>query len=168
MFIWAPWNFPFEMFFRMLSLCCWPSLEYQHQKFLFLWTLGSGISVCLTAEGYWISSIATEVLKRHQKLKLYDATNKILRVWSISAARKNWCRYLPTINFLFPWTISFPARFTKENFNCFPIFTTWLQFSSFLNGNLIGGFDASFQLTDPGDTLSRTSRSTHLHKDAHY
>lgn len=42
------------------------------------------------------------------------------------------------------------------------MFTTWLQFSSFLNGNLIGGFDANFQLTDPGETLSSTSRSTHL------
>lgn len=52
---------------------------------------------------------------------------------------------IPNINFLFPCTISFPAILTRENFNCFPIFTTWLQFSTFLNGILMGGLVAIFQ-----------------------
>lgn len=69
---------------------------------------------------------------------------------------------IPKINFLLPCTISFPAILTKENFSCLPIFTTWLQFSTFLNGILIGGLFAIFQLTIPGDTLSRVSRSNHL------
>lgn len=75
---------------------------------------------------------------------------------------------IPNISFLLPWTISFPAILTKENFNCFPIFTTWLQFSTFLNGNLIGGLVASFQLTIPGDTLSRASSSTHLRRNTKF
>lgn len=70
---------------------------------------------------------------------------------------------LPRMSFLFPWTKSFPATFTKESFNCFPIRTTWLQFSTFLNGIFIGGLVACFQLTDPGDTFSSTSRRVHLH-----
>lgn len=70
---------------------------------------------------------------------------------------------LPSINFLFPCTISFPATFTREKFSSFPIFTTWLQFSTFLNGIFMGGLVACFQLTDPGETLSRTSKRTHLH-----
>ena len=32
--------------------------------------------------------------------------------------------YIPSINFLYPCTMSFPAIFTKENLSCFPIFTT--------------------------------------------
>ena len=71
-------------------------------------------------------------------------------------------RNLPSISFLFPCTISFPATFTREKFKSFPSFTTWLQFSTFLNGILIGGFVACFQITDPGETLSRTSKRTHL------
>lgn len=51
---------------------------------------------------------------------------------------------LPIMSFLFPCTKSFPATLTRENFNCFPILITWLQFSTFLNGILIGGFDACF------------------------
>ena len=72
------------------------------------------------------------------------------------------------MSFLFPCTISFPATFTRENFNCFPIFTTWLQFSTFLNGIFIGGFDACFQLTDSGETLSRISKRTHLQAQGIY
>lgn len=71
--------------------------------------------------------------------------------------------HIPSISFLFPCTKSFPATFTKENFNCFPILITWLQFSTFLNGILMGGFVACFQFTDPGETLSSTSRSIQLH-----
>ena len=69
------------------------------------------------------------------------------------------------MSFLFPCTMSFPATFTSENFSCFPILITWLQFSTFLNGILIGGFDACFQWTDPGEILSRTSRRIHLHSN---
>lgn len=69
---------------------------------------------------------------------------------------------VPNISFLFPCTISFPATFTRENLSSFPIFTTWLQFSTFLNGIFIGGLFASFQLTIPGCTLSRASNSSHL------
>jgi hypothetical protein len=58
--------------------------------------------------------------------------------------------------------MSFPATFTRENFNSFPILITWLQFSTFLNGIIIGGLDACFQLTDPGEILSSTSSRTHL------
>lgn len=72
------------------------------------------------------------------------------------------------MSFLFPCTISFPATFTREKFNCFPIFITWLQFSTFLNGIFIGGFDACFQLTDSGETLSRTSKITHLQTQGTY
>lgn len=71
---------------------------------------------------------------------------------------------IPNVNFLFPCTMSFPAILTRENFNCFPILTTWLQFSTFLKGILIGGLVAIFQLTIPGDTLSSVCRSTHLQK----
>lgn len=78
-------------------------------------------------------------------------------------ALRNWLKYhLPNISFLFPCTISFPAIFTKENFSSFPIFKTWLQFSTFLNGNFIGGRFAIFQLTEPGAILSITSSRTHL------
>lgn len=80
----------------------------------------------------------------------------------------NVAKSIPNINFLFPCTISFPATLTKENFNCFPIFTTWLQFSTFLNGIFIGGLFAIFQLTIPGDTLSRVSKSTHLQSAANF
>lgn len=69
---------------------------------------------------------------------------------------------IPNISFLFPCTMSFPAILTRENFSCFPILTTWLQFSTFLKGILIGGLDAIFQLTIPGDTLSSVSKSNHL------
>jgi hypothetical protein len=58
--------------------------------------------------------------------------------------------------------MSFPATFTKENLSCFPIFTTWLQFSTFLNGILIGGLFAIFQFTIPAETLSRVSKRIHL------
>lgn len=58
--------------------------------------------------------------------------------------------------------MSFPATFTREKFNSFPILITWLQFSTFLNGIIIGGLDACFQLTDPGEILSSTSSRTHL------
>jgi hypothetical protein len=37
-----------------------------------------------------------------------------------------------------------------------------LQFSTFLNGNFIGGRFAIFQLTEPGAILSITSSRTHL------
>jgi len=43
---------------------------------------------------------------------------------------------------------------------------TWLQFSTFLNGILIGGLVARFQLIDPGKILSNTSKSTHLHAES--
>lgn len=59
--------------------------------------------------------------------------------------------------------MSCPATFTRENFSCLPILITWLQFSTFLNGIFIGGLFADFQQTIPGATLSRASRSTHLH-----
>ena len=68
------------------------------------------------------------------------------------------------MSFLFPCTISFPATFTRENLNIFPILTAWLQFSTFLNGILIGGLVVCLQLTDPGAILSRTSKRIQLHE----
>lgn len=89
-----------------------------------------------------------------------DRLNRAVVISKITEVKGLW--NLPSMSFLFPCTISFPATFTREKFNCFPIFTTWLQFSTFLNGIFIGGFDACFQLTDSGETLSRTSKRTHL------
>ncbi|BAS79481.1 Os02g0588250 [Oryza sativa Japonica Group] len=60
--------------------------------------------------------------------------------------------------------MSFPEMLTTENFNSFPISITWLPFSTFLKGIMIGGLEACFQLTIPGEILSRTSNRTHLQK----
>uniref|UniRef100_A0A2P2NCZ4 Uncharacterized protein n=1 Tax=Rhizophora mucronata TaxID=61149 RepID=A0A2P2NCZ4_RHIMU len=34
------------------------------------------------------------------------------------------CHKYANISFLFPWTMSFPATFTREKFNSFPILIT--------------------------------------------
>jgi len=62
--------------------------------------------------------------------------------------------------------MSLPDTLTSENLSCVPTSITWLQFSTFLNGILIGGLVACFQLIDPGKILSNTSKSAHLHAES--